>query len=134
MNSGKKNALLFIGALLFMAVIVFNNRHKYNEFLEEFDYSKAKSTGLPVLLQVGFENCSYCKAMKPILKDLKENYSDKFSVAYIDINYDQHAMSKYRANVFPTMIFLDKDGNELYRQIGYMEKSDILKKWQDLSN
>ena len=132
MKSKTNKIILAVAILVVMGTVLFTRHQDYSKFLEEFDYSKAEATGLPVLLELGFESCPPCKMMKPILKNLKNTHSEEFSIGYIDINYNNEAMRKYDTNAFPTLIFLSKEGEELYRQIGYMPEVDILAKWKEL--
>ena len=132
LKSATKKILVLIAVLVLIGAIMFRGHQKYNDFLAEFDYSKVKNTGKPVLLQLGFRSCPPCKMMKPILKDLKKSHSSEFDVAYIDINYQTEAVTKYGTRTFPTLIFLDEENNELYRYVGYMPKEDILRRWKEL--
>jgi|GEM_PF-6270150 len=38
----------------------------------------------------------------------------------------------YKINVIPTQVFMDSEGSELKRHVGYMSKEDILSIWKEL--
>ena len=93
--------------------------------------SKTDSS-LPVLVDLGADKCIPCKAMKPILDDLSENYSEQFKVTFIDVWKNRAKAERYKINIIPTQIFFDASGNELFRHEGFYSREDILGKWKEL--
>ena len=90
------------------------------------------SVKLPKMLELGSVSCIPCKMMAPIVEDFRKNYSDKFTVEFIDVSKDKNAAIKYSISVIPTQVFLDSNGKELFRHIGFFPKEDILSKWKEL--
>ena len=45
----------------------------------------AEPAKLPKLVDLGADKCIPCKAMAPILKDLKTNYAGRMDVEFIDV-------------------------------------------------
>ena len=89
---------------------------------------------LPKLVDLGSKNCIPCKKMAPILDELTKDYSDHFTVEFIDVwlpENTSHA-EKYGIKTIPTQIFLDPNGKELDRHVGFMSKEDILARWKKL--
>jgi len=132
MKSGKKNLLVAAGIILVIGVIFVNSHLKYDAFVKKFDFYKAQARGLPMLVEFGFQACPPCKMMKPILKSLDKEHSDDFAIAYIDTVVNPDLAIQHSIQVAPTLIFYDKDGNELARTMGYIQKEKILKKWKEL--
>lgn len=132
MKTSKKNLLLAVGIIAVVGVVFTNSHIKYSAFVKEFDYAKAKATGLPMLVEFGFQTCPPCKMMKPVLKSLKKEHSGEFAIGYIDVINDPDAMKQYKIEATPTMIFYDKDGKELSRSVGYQSEEQILEKWKEL--
>jgi thioredoxin 1 len=87
---------------------------------------------LPRLLDLGAGKCVPCKAMEPILEDLKTTCAGKLEVQFIDVWENPDAGEKYGINLIPTQIFYDAAGNELFRHEGFFARDDILAKWQEL--
>lgn len=87
---------------------------------------------LPSLVDLGSDTCVPCKMMAPILEELEEEYRGIFDVRFINTREDQEASSLYGIRLIPTQIFIDADGNELFRHEGFYSKEDILDKWQEL--
>jgi thioredoxin 1 len=89
-------------------------------------------SNLPVLLELGSQKCPPCRQMTPILNELRDEYSGKFQIKYIDVWQDREAGAKYRVKAIPTQIFLDSKGREVFRHVGFYSKRDILMTWKNI--
>ena len=87
---------------------------------------------LPKLLDLGANRCVPCKAMAPILEELKKEYAGKLEVEFIDVWKNPDAGKPYEIQMIPTQIFFDASGKELFRHTGFYGKDDILAKWKEL--
>jgi len=87
---------------------------------------------LPRLVDIGADKCIPCKAMAPILDELKAEYAGKFEVHFIDVWKNPDAGKKYEIQMIPTQIFFDAEGKERFRHTGFFGKEDILAKWKEL--
>lgn len=96
--------------------------------------SSAATAGakLPKLLDLGAGKCIPCKAMAPILEDLKKEYAGRMTVEFIDVWQNEDAAKQYGVDIIPTQIFYDTTGKELFRHTGFFGKEDILAKWKEL--
>ena len=92
----------------------------------------AESAKLPKLVDLGADKCIPCKAMAPILKDLKAEYAGRMDVEFIDVWKNPDAGKAYGIEMIPTQIFYDASGSELFRHTGFFGKEDILGKWKEL--
>ena len=92
----------------------------------------ASEVKLPKLIDFGKSECIPCKMMEPVLESLKENYSDMLQVEFINTELDPEAVKEYGITGIPTQIFFDAEGNELYRNLGYIPEEKILIKWKEL--
>ena len=86
---------------------------------------------LPKLVDLGAGKCIPCKMMAPILEELKEEYSGKLDVVFIDVWENPDEAKKYGIQTIPTQIFYDSTGKELFRHEGFFSKEDILGKWKE---
>jgi thioredoxin 1 len=86
--------------------------------------------GIPRLVDVGADRCIPCKAMAPILAELRTEYAGRMHVEFIDVWKDPEAGDPYRVTIIPTQIFYAGDGRELERHQGFISKADILATWQ----
>lgn len=87
---------------------------------------------LPKLLDLGSDQCVPCKAMAPILEEIRKEYAGKFDVEFVDVWKNPEVAQKEMVEIIPTQIFRDASGKELYRHTGFLGKEDILAKWQEL--
>lgn len=92
------------------------------------------SDSLPTLLDFGSKTCKPCKRMAPILEELDKSYANKFNVVFFDVRLKENLplAKQYDIQTIPTQIFLDKEGNELWRHTGFLGKTEILAKWKEL--
>lgn len=89
----------------------------------------AAASPLPRLVDLGAGKCIPCKAMAPILEDLRQEYAGKFDVVFIDVWEAPDAAKPYNIHLIPTQIFYDAEGKELWRHEGFLAKQDILDAW-----
>lgn len=87
---------------------------------------------LPRLVDVGSDQCIPCRAMAPILDDLRQEYAGRLRVDFIDAWKYPEAAAPYNVYGIPTQIFLDPSGREIGRHVGFISKEDILATWRRL--
>jgi thioredoxin 1 len=87
---------------------------------------------VPRLVDLGSGKCVPCKAMAPILDELRAEYAGRMEVVFIDVWKDRDAADAYGIHTIPTQVFFGADGRELGRHEGFMAKADILARWASL--
>jgi thioredoxin 1 len=89
---------------------------------------------LPGLVDFGAHQCIPCKMMAPILEQLTKDYAGVFTVEFIDVWQKENAPKAraYGIGQIPTQVFLDAEGKELWRHVGFLSRKDILKTWRKL--
>jgi thioredoxin 1 len=88
------------------------------------------TSGVPRLVDVGADRCIPCKAMAPILQELRTEYAGRMQVDFIDVWKNPSAGDPYKVYAIPTQIFFDAEGRELTRHQGFLSKEDILATWK----
>lgn len=98
--------------------------------------SMARTKGIPVMLEVGSVQCIPCRQMKPILDKMEKQYKDRLQVIFVDIGKDEEkkVATMYGVFVIPTQIFLDKNGKEVARHVGFYPYEEIQKILKDKFN
>jgi thioredoxin 1 len=98
--------------------------------------SAGEATGVPevpvkgkvTMVDIGAKECIPCKMMAPIMEELEKEYhdSEKAAIIFIDVWKNRDQGRKFGIRAIPTQIFYDKDGKEVYRHEGFMDKKAIV--------
>jgi thioredoxin 1 len=90
------------------------------------------AVALPRLVDVGADKCIPCKAMAPILENLRQEYAGRLRVEFIDAWKYPDQAEPFNVYGIPTQIFFDASGRELHRHVGFISKEEILATWRRL--
>lgn len=80
-------------------------------------------------IELGSVRCIPCKQMQPIMKSIKEKYTDQVNVVFYDVWTEPGApfAKQYNIEAIPTQVFLDKDGKEYFRHVGFFPEEELVK-------
>ncbi|SMC25709.1 thioredoxin 1 [Desulfacinum hydrothermale DSM 13146] len=82
--------------------------------------------GMVTLVDLGAHKCIPCKMMAPILDELKTEYEGRAAVLFIDVWENREAAARFGIRAIPTQIFYDKEGREVFRHVGFLDKKSIV--------
>jgi len=96
------------------------------------EFRQAMKNGKPLLVDFGANSCMPCRQLRPILKEVEKEYSEKARILVIDVYKYQDLAREYRVQLIPTLIFFDKSGKEMYRHVGAWDKDSIVNKLKEM--
>ena len=126
----KKNLFLIL-AFLIILVSGCNINHS-NPINRDNNLSKdgfEKEDIKVTFIELGSVKCIPCKAMAPIIAEIEKEYKGQVKVIFYDVwtSEGKKYGDEYKIKAIPTQVFLDKDGKEYFRHVGFFAKKDIIK-------
>ena len=88
-------------------------------FAEETTQDSVETKPKITFLELGSLTCIPCKMMEAVLESIKEKYGDQIEVIFHDVKEDKKIAAKYKIKMIPTQIFLDENGKEIHRHVGF---------------
>lgn len=97
-----------------------------------------RNLNLPTVLAFTSTMCMDCQRIKSVLAEVEPGYSDKVNFEYVQAldksKKVKDSIKKYGVVLVPTIILLDKDGNQMTKIEGFMEKQDLVSEIEALIN
>ncbi|ABW68689.1 thioredoxin family protein [Desulfosudis oleivorans] len=121
------NRLLFIGLLLFCCAGL-----AVAEDGKTAAIPPVPTPGMVTMVDLGAKKCVPCKMMAPILVELEKEYAGRASIIFIDVWEHREQAPRFGIRGIPTQIFYDKDGKEVGRHVGFMDKKSIIEVFEQL--
>lgn len=94
-------------------------------------HSKESSRGKKyeiTFIELGSVGCIPCRMMQPVMERLEKDFAGKVRVVFYDVwtKEGRPYAAQYGIRAIPTQVFLDRDGNEFYRHLGYFPYEEIV--------
>lgn len=87
---------------------------------EAVSWEEAQANGKPSLVEFYADWCTTCRAMAPLLANLKKEFADQVNFVMLNVDNPKWLpeLSRYRVNGIPHFLFLDGQGEVLGSAIG----------------
>ena len=126
----KRKKYIYILIFLVLLAIVFgfkkvSNNTETTLTQENTTTDEIKAT----FVELGSVGCIPCDKMQPIMKEIEEEYKGQVKVVFHDVKTaeGQPYIKEFSVRAIPTQVFLDKDGNEYFRHLGFFAKDELIK-------
>ena len=95
---------------------------------------QSQAAARPKMIEFGSKQCKACKAMEPVMENLKKSHSEVFDIEFVDVwlPENQTFAKSYSISSIPTQVFLNAAGKEIARNTGFFSEESILAKWREL--
>lgn len=122
---------LAIFSSIFIGVLAFSQGIKFEDSNFTTILAKAKKENKLIFIDAYASWCGPCKLMvKNIfpLKTVGDYYNSNFINAKIDMEKGEGIAlaKKYNVKAYPTYLFVNGDGEEVHRTLGYVEEQDFI--------
>ncbi len=88
-----------------------------------------ESTIKVTFIELGSVRCIPCKKMEAVLDSIRKKYPIDVKVIFYDVWTEKGKPfgKQYNVKSIPTQVFLDKNGKEYYRHVGYFPENELIK-------
>ena len=123
---------LVIISFLAMAGLALLASSQFSPWLDKLVLPESHAfEGLPVkdmvtMIDLGAKKCIPCKMMAPILEKMEKKYRGKAAIIFIDVWENRDQAGRFGIRAIPTQIFYDKEGQEVYRHVGFLSEEAIV--------
>lgn len=114
--------------LFFLALSLFASASLAADSLGE----AAKKAGRPLIVDFGMNLCKQCIKQSEAMEEYKKAAAQKVDTRFVHVTKEAETAGAYKVMLIPTLLFFDKEGKEVFRQVGYMASADMVAKSKEL--
>jgi thioredoxin 1 len=80
-------------------------------------------------IELGSVRCIPCQQMQPVMKSVEQKYPTQVKVVFHDVWTPAGApyAKQYGIEAIPTQVFLDENGKEYFRHVGFFPEEELVK-------
>lgn len=101
------------------------------KIITEENYADFLATNGPLVIDFSATWCGPCQRVKPIIKELAEEYDGRVSVGLCDVDDNETLTAKYGVRNIPTILFI-KNGEVVDKIVGAATKAAFHEKFEEL--
>jgi len=76
-------------------------------------------------IELGSDSCIPCKEMRPVMDAVRKEFGDQIDVVFYDVWKNDAPAKQYGVKYIPTQVFLDQNGVEFARHVGFYPLAQI---------
>jgi thioredoxin 1 len=131
----KRRRYIYIIIFLILLAVVFGFKKVSNNTESTLNESALTQESVKTddikatFVELGSVGCIPCDKMQPIMKEIAEEYKGQVKVIFYDVRtvFGEPYKKKFNIRAIPTQVFLDKDGKEYFRHLGFFAKDELVK-------
>ena len=125
-----------------LGVYAYLDTKAQNDALCKVEGAKKNETPRAKLLKFTSPMCSECKEVSEEMQKAMKNYNGSVLVEEINVidnggkgtDYTKSQIKKYKINLVPTLVFVDKNGSVIHKQEGTISHDEILDLLKELED
>lgn len=122
-----KDLWVFMMVILvsFGAAVLYQNGASF----KEEGPSVFEKGGRVTIIDLYAPRCPACRKVAPVLEEIEQEYAGQVTVLYCNVDEpENHRIAQqYKVRAIPTLVFLDANGEQYAKHVGYMNKEQVLK-------
>ena len=132
-----KRVMVIVGVVAVFAAAACRYEQKQVWFVGDFEAARAEAANRGTLVMVEFYTdwCSWCRRLESDTFSVPEVQQELLQLVAMKTDAEKEGMElarKFGVDSYPTMVFLDPDGNEMERILGYLPPEKFLQRVQKI--
>jgi len=111
--------------LLLISILTTNNAQNSTQDMQKKKVPKYKVT----FIELGSVRCIPCQQMQSVMKSVEKKYGSQVKVVFHDVWTPEGKPfgKQYGIEAIPTQVFLDENGKEFSRHVGFFPEEELIK-------
>lgn len=124
---GLSLVLILLGLIQITSCTQNTSKNKAQKLTTE--QKKAELKYKVTFIELGSVRCIPCQQMQGVMKSVEEKYGSQVKVVFHDVWTPEGKPfgEKYGIEQIPTQVFLDENGKEFSRHVGYFPEEELVK-------